>query len=222
MKTKQLLSKLLLIVLTVGLASCLGNDEPSGTTTATDFAVVTGYTTGGANFQVETSAGGQVTLYTTDASILDPEKYPVGSRVLLNYLMNYPVDTNLPVKIVLNSVFPVATVTPDDAPAADCKLDYKAFSVSSIYLIGDYLNLSASIERAGSRTWKCLLNTETSTSDVAELYLITEAEKTEAIGTTAAVSINIQSLRQTKKEIRLHINNIQSADYVYTFKTASN
>ncbi len=220
MKTRQILSRLLILLMTFGLASCLGNDEPSGTTTASDFAVLTGYTTGGANFQVETSTGGLVTLYTTDSSILDPEKYPVGSRVFLNYLMNYPVDINLPVKISLSSVFPVSTVIPDDAPASDCKPDYKAFAITSIYPIGDYLNIAASIERAENRTWKCLLNTQTSTDDIAELYLITEADKTESIGTTAAISINIQSLRRTKKEIRLHINNHQSSDYVYTFKTS--
>ena len=111
----------------------------------------------------------------------------------------------------------------DDATADQCKLDYLSFTVNTVYMADNYINLVAAIEKGTNRTWECLLDTDNSNDRVANLYLIPKADKTEFVGSVEVVSIRVANLIASGQydEIHLHVNNQQSNDFTYKFPATS-
>lgn len=221
MKLKKLFLPALALMVSAGFTSCLDDGDDPTVGTGQDFANVLGYTTDGMSFNVETVTDSYVNLYTSGVSTVDREKFPVGSRVFITYNMAYGQDTSLPVKVSLLSINPVSVI-PVDTPASpdECKLDYKAIRVNSCYLAGNYLNLAMYLNTDEKRTWKCLLDTKTSTDAEADLYLITESTAADNAGSAQFVSIDVRSLKANEqyRTIRLHVNCTQGADYVINVK----
>ena len=132
-------------------------------------------------------------------------------------------QTGSPILINLTSARPVTTLSVDDATADQCKLDYLSFTVNTVYMADNYINLVAAIEKGTNRTWECLLDTDNSNDRVANLYLITKADKTEFVGSVEVVSIRVANLIASGQydEIHLHVNNQQSNDFTYKFPATS-
>ncbi|MCM1347921.1 MAG: hypothetical protein NC338_00795 [Firmicutes bacterium] len=220
MKLRNSLMAMCMALLGIGLSSCLddNNDTPS-TGTGTDIAVLTGLSDNSASFVVTTVENTTVNLYCNEAGLIDKEKFPVGSRVFITYNLLYGQNTNLPVKITLLSIKPVTVVSLDEATSPDdIALKYSAFSIGTTYIAGDYINIIASLNRNDKRTWQCYLDPATSSGEEANIYLELKDEgKTESIGTTEIVSINIGSLRDKYKQIIMHANTNKGPGYEYKY-----
>lgn len=208
------------VCLAFGTTSCLDDDDSAVTTTVSDIATISSYGENLINMQILDVYGKTYNIYSDINGRVDKEKYPVGSRAFITYNMNSAQNTNVPFKVELLSIRPTTVIPTIDARNAECKLDYKSFRVERNYLAGNFINMVATVERDPDRSWRCLLDTDNSKGEVANLYLLTSAPDPEYTGTTAVVCIDVESIVANKsyKEIHLHLNNIESQNYIYKFQ----
>jgi len=202
----------------IGLTACNDEDNNAGIVTGADVAVIEEYSPSTVTFGVETTNGSTVLLQSPQNAIFNPDDYPVGSRIYITYSMMLG-QTESPILITLSSARPVTTISIEQVSSDECKLDYRSFTINPIYLAGNYINMVATIEKGKDRIWRCLMDTENSKNRIANLYLTTQAESTEYVGTTAVVSINVANLIQSGMydELHLHVNNQQDNDFTYKF-----
>lgn len=212
------------LLITATFSSCLGDDDDNTLSqgSGSDFANLTSLDGASATFTVTTVEDKTVNIYCNEGTLINPQTYPIGSRLFITYGFQPGQDTNLPVKVTLKSVRPVATIPAESAPAADCKLDYPAFVIAGQpYLAGPFINLQVNINRGTNRVWKCLINEETSKGDVANLYLTYTETSYEPIGTAEYISIDVSAIKVDPhyKEINLHLNCSLGTGYTLRFPT---
>ena len=223
MKFSKISSILAVIIMAFATTSCVDdNNSTVGTASGSDIVSVYEYSPTTVTFSVATVDGNTVYLQAPLNAMFDPEEYPLGSRMYITYNMILG-QTGSPILINLTSARPVTTLSVDDATADQCKLDYLSFTVNTVYMADNYINLVAAIEKGTNRTWECLLDTDNSNDRVANLYLITKADKTEFVGSVEVVSIRVANLIASGQydEIHLHVNNQQSNDFTYKFPATS-
>lgn len=218
MNRSKIASLLAAIIMMFATTSCLDSDDNGGTTSGSDVVTVSEYSPSTVTFSVAAIDGRTVFLQAPLNAMFDPQKFPINSRMYITYTMTLG-QTGSPILINLTSAREVKTITVDDGTPEQCKLDYKAFTVNTIYMAGNYINVVANIEKGTDRVWECLMDVENSKEGVANLYLITKADKTDYVGSTEVVSIRVANLVASGQynEIHLHVNNQQDNDYTYKF-----
>lgn len=225
MKLKKLFNLFAALFFALTFTSCLdsNNNINTGTSTGQLFASVQAYSTSSVSFQVYLPND---TYPYTLVSPLSPKitetDYPVGSRVFITYTVENGQDITLPININLISIGKVATTTVINGTTEECKLEYPYIIMgNATYISGNYVNFITSVQQADSRTWKAYLNTDTSTDDTAEIYVITEAENAKTERTNIGVSINVASLINQYNRLHLHFKTQYDDDQVVTVQVPS-
>lgn len=227
MTIKKLINLSASLLLAVAFTSCLGDDDNNintGTSTGQLFAGVEGYTSNSVSFEIYLPNGTYpYTLVSELSSKINESEYPAGSRAFIVYSMQNGQDASHPLKIDLMNIKPVANVPLDNGTTDDCKMEYPYVITSeqTIYFGGNYINFIASVQESTSRTWEAVLNTETSTEDVAEIYIITEASDPKPERKTIYASINAASLMHKYERVHLHFKTQYESDHVFTLQVPS-
>lgn len=223
MKLKKLLNLSASLLLALSFTSCLGDDDNNintGTSTGRLFASVENYTTNSVYFNVNLpNDRHNYTLVSPLSSKINESEFPAGSRAFITYSVENGQDISMPVKIELMSVLKVATATVEDGTTEQCKMEYPYIIMGdATYIGGNYVNFITSVQQSATRTWKAVLNTETSTGDNAEIYVITEATEAKADRVNIGVSINVASLLSRYSRLHLHFKTQYDEDQVVTLQ----
>lgn len=226
MTLKKLFNLLASLLLAVTFTSCLGDDDNNintGTSTGQLFASVEAYSTSSVSFTVYLPNDNYpYTLVSPLSPKISETEYPVGSRVFITYSVKNGQDVSLPINIELMSIGKVSIANVENATTEQCKMEYPYIIMgNATYIGGGYVNFITSVQQAASRTWKAYLNTETSTSENAEIYVITEATDAKAERTNVGVSINVASLLSRYSRLHLHFKTQYDDDQVVTLQVPS-
>ncbi len=217
MKTIKTITNLFLsLCVAVAATSCLNSDdEYTGQASAADVVTVANYSGNNIYFTVATGTNTTATLYSDQAAKVDADAFPVGTRAYITYTYQTGQDTSLPVSISLMSISPVSTLylTPTTTPPA---FAYTPIAINTMYCIGGYINLVVTTADASARTWTCYYDTASSSGNVANLYLDTEATNETATSVSTVLSINIAQLISTGNftSINFHLLNQSSQNEI--------
>lgn len=219
---KKLIYLLACLVTTAVFNSC-GNDDDNpftGSTSGEVFATVESFAPDHVFFSVYRPGPTEYLFtYGCDRSpIITEEEYPVGTRVFIAYTMT-GIQLTDPLRIRLNNISKVNTVNLKSAGPDQCKLDYPPIALgSNAYVSGGYINFVANVQQAASRTWNVLLDTETSTDDVAHVYILTEAVDARPQRINLPVSVALNTFKPQYKYIILHYKTENNNDYTLSLQ----
>lgn len=216
---KKTLYLLLCLLSVVSFSSCGSNDDnPLNFSHSGElFATVESYTSSSVVFFLYYPGQSLPLEFECDlSSKITKEEYPIGSQVLISYKTNgiHPLYGVI-VRIELNAITKVKSIGLTEAKSDQCNLDYAPISIgSNCYMSGNTVNFVANVQQAASRSWKAYLNTETSSQEVAHVYIVTEAAEPKEERVSEAVSINVGTLISKHKHIFLHFRSDDKADNV--------
>lgn len=223
---KKFLYTLLCLFTAAALNSC-GNDDDnplSDSTSGEVFANVESYPPDYVTFALYLPGLADPSTFVCDRSpIITEEEFPKGTRVFIAYTIKGMQQLiGWPVRIALDNICKATTTNLIAAKSDQCKLDYAPISLESpTYVSGNYINFVANVQQAASRTWKVLLNTETSTGDVAHVYILTEAVDAKPQRINEPVSVVLSTFKPQYKYIFLHFKTETNDDYTLSLEVTS-
>ncbi|MDE6100585.1 MAG: hypothetical protein K2G01_06025 [Paramuribaculum sp.] len=218
MKTRQLstLTLLLALFLTAISSGCTKESEPAyfyGP--CYDFANIESYTSDEIYFTAfAPNSDLSGTLMGTWESISAPEKYPVGTRVLITYNVTSAITSPDPSvsAIQLTDIAAADVVIPKEADPDSCTVgSEKATLVMQPYRGGNFINFMIRLPKANDREFICNYDMTASDADPVQLYLTSKIRaNTQTDEETSValypVSIDISSIRETAGNKGLIVN----------------
>lgn len=229
MKTRQLstLTILLTILISAISSGCTKGSEPSYLYgPCYDFANIESYTSSEVYFR---TAAPNTDLYGTLLGywegVFSPEKYPVGTRVMITYNVNSAITSPDPSvsAIQLTDVAFAHEVTPVEAEQADCTVGTEKATVIQHYRGGNFINFLIRLPYARKREFTCRYDKTATDTDNLQLYLTSEisddsTSENDPETQLYPISIDITSLRETTSFRTMTVNlAVQAGQSAFSF-----
>lgn len=229
MKTRLLstLSLLATILLSAISSGCTKGSEPSYLYgPCYDFANIESYTSSEVYFR---TAAPNTDLYGTILGywegIFSPEKYPVGTRVMITYNVNSAITSPDPSvsAIQLTDVALAHEVTPVGAAQTDCTVGSEKATVVQHYRGGNFINFLIRLPNVREREFICRYDKTATDTENLQLYLTSKINDSSTSDNDPEtrlypISIDITSLRETASIRNMTVNlAVQAGQSAFSF-----
>lgn len=206
-------------IIAVALSSCVKNSEPTYFSGPYhDFANVTAYNGNTMLLEVfGVNSETATTISSDETTFVKPEKYPVGSRVLVTYNLTSDIVSTIPNVIAIQLTEIQKAITPEITTVAEPSTGRVAITVlEQPYRAGKYLNLRASLPKRTDYEYSCTVSETSLASSRPQIYIaINHPENADQTATsddeeymTCPISVNLSPVWQSiaGKEFDIHIN----------------
>lgn len=220
----------MLLSATVAFSACSEGDDPTYLAGPfNEFVTITQMTSSTVTYSAYTdNSVYESTLCSYQSELVPTDKYAVGDRVYITYMLNSAVTSPDPTvaAVQLQSVAKVITPAVTLTPAADCNTDGDVASVTNQpYMAGPFINLSLWYGTVKQREFYCYLDESSLAGDVIpRLYLssktVVPADESEAGSKTfCPVSINMNDVwnKVASNTVELYISTTSGKPAKYTF-----
>ena len=195
----------------VALSSCVKTDDPSYFYGPIyEFADVTSITDDAVTYTVQQRNSLAYSMVRSlDPSLVDPEKYPVGSRVLIvyNITRDIPTSTTSATNVQLTDIFKAHTPSITKAQLENCNVgNVKLALAADPYRAGRYLNIRG-VTVLGNYTYSCTVDENSLEQGTPHIYVaVTDETKTET--TQEATSSSRADVTYVETPISVNLNPI--------------